>query len=42
MFKSCGLKRSALSEVFTSLVTVTLEEERKRGDVEIDTCPSGT
>ena len=35
MFKSCGLKRSALSEVSYELSAVTLEEERKRGDVEI-------
>ena len=33
MFKSCGLKPSALSEVFSSLVPVTFEAERKRGDV---------
>ena len=33
MFKSYGLKPSALSEVLSSLVPVTLEVERKRGDV---------
>ena len=35
MFKSCGLKPSALSEVLSSLVPVTLEVEQKRGDVRI-------
>ena len=35
MFKSFGLKLSALSEVFSSLVSATLEAERKRDDVEI-------
>ena len=35
MFKSYGLKLSALSEVFSSLVPAALETERKRGDVEI-------
>ena len=36
MFKSCGLKPSALSEVFYELSAVTFEAERKRGDVEIN------
>lgn len=35
MFKSCGLKRSALSEVLACLVSATLFDERKRGDVGI-------
>ena len=35
MFKSCGLKRPALDEVFSSLVSVAHFAERKRGDVEI-------
>ena len=33
MFKSYGLKPSALSKILSSLVPVTLEVERKRGDV---------
>ena len=36
MLKSCGLKPSALSEVPHELSAVTLEAERKRGEVEID------
>ena len=39
MFKSSGLKQSALSEFFHELSAVTLEAERKRGDVEIDFYP---
>ena len=35
MFKSCGLKRPALDEVFSSLVSTALFTERKCGDVEI-------
>ena len=41
MFKSCGLKPSALSEVSYELSAVTLEAERKRGDVEVYFCPIG-
>ena len=40
MFKSCGLKRQHLARFFTSLVSVTLEAERKRGDVEFVFRPS--
>ena len=35
MFKPCGLKPPALSEVFSSLVSAALETERERGDVGI-------
>ena len=42
MFKSCGLKASALSEVLHELSAVTLEAERKRGDVEVNLCSSVT
>ena len=41
MFKFCELKPSALSEVSHELSAVTLEAERKRGDVEIDFHLSG-
>ena len=41
MFKFFELKPSALSEVFSSLASATLEAERKRGDVEIDFYSSG-
>ena len=34
MFKSCGLKLSALDEVFSSLVSAMHFTERERGDVE--------
>ena len=37
MFKSYGLKLSALSEVFSSLVSAMRFVERERGDVEIYT-----
>ena len=38
MFKSCGLKLSALNEVFSSLAPVTFFTERKRDDVGILSC----
>ena len=38
MFKSCGLKRPALDEVFSSLVSAAPFTERKRDGVEICLC----